>query len=105
MPIVGGILAEATESVLAGAGVLRGMVGAFGALAVLALCLVPFLRLGAQYVLYQAAGFVAMAAGPEKLTKLLSAMGDAFALMLAMTGSCALVLIISLVSTLTVVAS
>ncbi len=103
VPVVGGILAEAAESVLAGAGILRGMVGAFGALAVLALCLAPALRLGAQYLLYQGAGLVAAAAGPKKLTKLLGMLGDAFALVLAMTAASALLLIISLVSTLTVV--
>ncbi len=103
VPLVGGILAEATESVLAGAGLLRGMIGAFGALAVLSICLAPFLRLGAQYFLYQAAGFVAQTVGPKKLTKLLTMLGDAFALVLAMTGASALLLIISLVSTLTVV--
>lgn len=103
VPVVGGILAEAAETILAGAGILRGMIGVFGAMALLSLCLVPFLRLGAQYLLYQAAGFVAQAVGPAKLKKLLSMMGDAFALVLAMTASCSLVFVISLISTLTVV--
>lgn len=103
VPIVGGILAEAAESLVAGAGILRGMTGVFGVLGVLSMCLVPFLRLGVQYLLYQAASFVAQAAGPGKLTKLLSMMGDAFSLILAMTAACALVLVISIVSTLTVV--
>lgn len=103
VPVVGGVLAEAAESLVAGAGILRGMTGIFGVLAVLSLCLVPFLRLGLQYLLYQAAGFVAQTAGPGKLTKLLFMMGDAFSLILAMTAACALVLIISIVSTLTVV--
>lgn len=103
VPVVGGILAEAAESVLAGAGLLRGMMGAFGTLAVLSMCLVPFLRLGIQYLLYQAAGFVAQSVGPKKLTKLLGMLGDAFALVLAMTGACALLLIISLISTMTAV--
>ena len=105
VPIVGGILSEAAESLLVGAGLLRGMLGVFGMLAVLSVCLVPFLRLGVQYLLYQAAGFVTQTVGSEKLTKLLSMIGDAFALMLAMTAACALVLIISLVSTVTVVIS
>lgn len=105
VPVVGGVLAEAAESLVAGAGILRGMTGVFGVLAVLSLCLVPFLRLGLQYLLYQAAGFVAQTVGPDKMTKLLSMMGDAFSLILAMTAACALVLIISIASTLTVVAS
>lgn len=103
VPVVGGILAEAAETLLAGAGVLRAMIGAFGALAIIALCALPFLRLGAQYLLYQAAVFVAQAAGPKKLAGMLKMLADAFALMLAMTGASALLLLIGLVSTLTVV--
>lgn len=103
VPVVGHILSEAAESVLAGAGLLRTMVGAFGTLAVLGLCLTPFLRLGCQYLLYQGAALVAQAAGPKKLTKLLSDLGDAFGLVLAMSASSAVLLIISLVSSLTAV--
>lgn len=105
VPVVGGILADAAQTLLAGAGVMRSLIGAFGALAILALCALPFLRLGGQYLLYQAGVFVAQAAGPKKLSGMLKMLADAFALMLAMTGASALLLIIALVSTLTVVAA
>lgn len=42
IPVVGGILSDAAETVLAGAGVLRGTVGVVGMLVVLAICLTPF---------------------------------------------------------------
>lgn len=100
VPVVGGILAEAAESVLAGAGLLRGMIGAFGALAVLGLCLTPFLRLLAQYLLYQCAGLLAETAGPKRLAQLIARLGDAFGLVLAMTAAAALSLIISLLAAL-----
>ena len=38
IPVVGGIIAEASETVLAGAGLLKGAIGVFGLLGVLALC-------------------------------------------------------------------
>ena len=98
VPVVGGILAEAAESVLAGAGLLKGMAGTAGTLALLGACLLPFLRLGCQYLLYQGASLVAAAAGPPKLTKLIAKLGDAFALVLAMTGTAAVLLLISLLS-------
>jgi len=101
VPVVGGILAEAAESVLAGAGLLRGMVGAAGTLALLGVCLTPFLHLGCQYLFYQAASLVSAAAGPKKLTRLISMLGDAFALMLAMVGSSAAVLLIALLTSMT----
>lgn len=98
IPVVGSILSEAAESVLAGAGLLKGMVGTAGTLALLGACLLPFLRLGCQYLLYQGASLVAAAAGPGKLTKLIARLGDAFALVLAMTGASAVLLLISLLS-------
>ena len=104
VPVVGGILADAAESVLAGAGLLKGMAGTAGTLALLGACLLPFLRLGCHYLLYQGASLVAAAAGPEKLTKLIARLGDAFALVLAMTGAAAAALMISLLSYMKAVA-
>ena len=103
VPVVGGILSGVAESVLAGAGILRGMIGTFGALAVVSICLVPVLRLGVQYLLYQGAGLVVAIAGPKKLTRLIVRLSDAFALVLAMTVASAMVLVISVVSSLTAV--
>lgn len=103
VPVVGSILAEAAESVLAGAGILRGMIGVFGTLGVLGLCLAPFLRLGVQYLVYQGAALVAAAVGPKKLVELIARLGDAFGLVLAMTASSALLLLISIVLTLTMI--
>ena len=100
VPVVGGILSEAAESILAGAGVLKSMAGTMGTLALLGICLLPFLRLGCQYLLYQGASVVAAAAGPPKLTKLIARLGDAFALVLAMTGASAVLLLISLLSSM-----
>ena len=53
VPIVGGILSEATEALLAGAGALRSTLGVLGVFAVLSLCLAPLLRLTVQYLLYR----------------------------------------------------
>lgn len=104
VPVVGGILSDAAESVLAGAALMKGMVGTAGTLAVLGACLAPFLRLGCQYLLYQGASLVCSAAGPKKLTKLVAALGDAFGLVLAMTGAAAVLLLVSLLSFVTAAA-
>ena len=100
IPVVGGILADASESVLAGAAVLRGAVGAAGMLVVLTICLTPFLRLAMQYLAYKlAAALCAMVAQPA-LSQLLDAIGSAFGMVLGMTGAGALILLISVVSAL-----
>lgn len=98
IPVVGGILADASETVLAGAGVLRGTVGVVGLLVVLAICLTPFLRLGLQYLVYKAAAALCATVAQPKLSGLIDAIGSAFGLVLGMTGAGALVLLISLVS-------
>ena len=72
-------------------------------LGVLAACLGPFVRLGVQYLLYKLTAFLAgMTAAPE-LAKLIDALGGVFGLMLGMTGSCALLLLISISSAILVV--
>lgn len=104
VPVVGGIIAEASETVLAGAGMLKGSIGVFGLLGVLALCAYPFLRLGIQYLLYKLTAFLASVAGSPELCGLINGLGGAFGLILGMVGSCALVLLVSILASAAVVA-
>ena len=103
IPVVGGILADASESVLAGAGALRGAVGLAGLLVVLALCLTPFLRLAMQYLVYKGAAALCATVAQPKLSGLIDAIGSAFGLVLGMTGAGALVLLVSIVSAVSAV--
>lgn len=96
VPVVGGIIAEATETVLAGAGLLKNTIGIFGTLAVLSACSWPFLHLGIQYLLYKLTSFLAGVVGSPELCKLINGLGSAFGLVLGMTGACALLLLISI---------
>ena len=98
IPVVGGILADASETVLAGAGVLKGTVGVVGMLVVLAICLTPFLRLALQYLVYKATAALCATVAQPRLSQLIDAIGGAFGLVLGMTGAAALVLLVSLVS-------
>lgn len=100
LPVVGSILADAADTVLAGAGAVRNTVGVAGLLAV---CLLPLVRLGAQYLVYKAAAFLAGVLGAERLTGLIDALGGAFGLIFGMTGACGLLLLISISSALGVV--
>lgn len=60
---MGGIISDAAETVLAGAGMLKNTVGVFGMLAILAACAYPFLQLGVQYLLYKLTAFAARSGG------------------------------------------
>ena len=103
VPVVGGILSDAAETVLAGAGVLRGTVGLAGTLAVLAICFTPFLQLAIQYLTYKGAAALTGTVASSGLCQLLDRIGGAFGLILGMTGSCALILLFSIVSAVSAV--
>jgi len=103
IPVVGGIISEASETVLAGAGMLKNTIGVFGTLAILAACAYPFLQLGIQYLLYKLTAFLAATVGAPGLCKLIDGLGGAFGLVLGMTGACALLLLISVLSSVAAV--
>lgn len=105
VPVVGGILSDATESVLAGAGILRNSIGIFGTLAVLAFCLVPFLHLGVQYLMYKLAAVLTSAMTQSPISRLIGDIGGAFGLVLGMTGTAALLTLISIITTISVAVS
>ena len=86
VPVVGGVISDTAETLLAGASVLRNAAGVFGMLAVLGICVVPFLNLGAHYLMYKCtAALAATASGDGRVTGLIEALGTAFGLILAMT--------------------
>ena len=95
VPVVGGILSDATEAIAA-ALTLRGTLGVLGVFSVLALCLVPLLRMAVQYLFYQLAAFFSGMVGSQSLSKFLEQLSSAFSLMLAMTAGGAFLLLVSL---------
>lgn len=105
VPVVGGIISEAAETVLAGAGLLKNTIGLAGTLAILAACAYPFLQLGVQYLLYKLTAFFACTVGPPELCRLIGGLGGAFGLILGMTGACALLLLVAVLSSVGAVVS
>lgn len=103
VPVVGSMLSDASETLVVSAGVLRNSIGVFGMLAVLALCAAPFLQTGLTYLVLKLTAAVAGVFDAGHLTKLADAIAGAAGYLTAMTGSCALMLLISLVSYIKVV--
>ncbi len=102
IPVVGGILSNATETVLSGVGVLKSAVGSFGAVVVIGICITSFLRLGVQYLMYRLAAVLAAVLSGSRVARLIGDIASAFALMLSMTGTAALLVMISIFATLAV---
>lgn len=98
VPVVGSILSDAAETVVAGAGVLRGTVGVLGLLTVLAICLTPFLQLGLHYLAYKCAAALSATAAPGFAAGLIDAIGSAFALMVGTVGGSGVILYVALVT-------
>lgn len=105
IPVVGGILSDAAETILASAGVLRGTVGVFGMLTILGICLLPVLRLAVHYLTYKLVAALSATVGGGRVYGLVDQLGGAFGLVLGMTGACCLLLLIALVSSISVVAA
>ena len=100
VPVVGGIISNAAETILVGAGMLKNTVGVFGMLAVLGICVVPFLKLGIHYLTYKVIGALSATLADTRLAELIDNIGTAFALMLGMTAASALLLLVSILSAL-----
>lgn len=103
VPVVGGILSDASDTLLASASILKNSVGVFGMLAVLAICLAPFLRVGVQYLLLKLTAAVGGAVGDKPLVQLVRHFSTAMGFLLGMCGACSLLLLISMVCFLKVV--
>ena len=95
VPVVGGILSDASEAVLVGAAAVKNAAGIYGLLAVLSLWIGPFLRIGAHYLMVKAVGAVSGVFGVEGASAVIDAFASAMGLLLAMTGAVCLMLIIS----------
>ncbi|MDR0862038.1 MAG: stage III sporulation protein AE [Oscillospiraceae bacterium] len=98
LPVVGSILADAADTVLSGAAIIKNAVGIFGMLAVTAICAAPFIKLGASYLLFKAAGGLAGALADSRIMKLVNSIGAAFGLALGMAGVAAVMLYISIIA-------
>ena len=98
VPVVGGILSDAAETVLAGAGILKNAVGA-----VLCMCVAPVLQLGIHYLTYKGTSARSATVSSGRVAGLIDQIGGAFGLVLGMTGASALLLLISMVSAITAV--
>ena len=98
LPVVGSILADAAGTLAAAVSALRNSIGVFGLLAVLCVCLAPFAALGARYLVYKLAAAVCACVSDKRLAELVDCLGTCFGMVLALTGTGALMLFVSIFS-------
>jgi len=95
VPVVGGMISDASETVLLSAQTIRNSVGVFGMLAVLAICVAPLLRLLVRYLVLRLTAAVCGPIGDRQLTGMIGAVGEAAGMLAGMTGACGFLLLIS----------
>lgn len=95
LPVVGSIVADASGSVIAGAGILKNTVGVFGMLAVLAVGIFPFVRIGISYLALKLTAAVSAVFSGGTQAKMLSCMATGMGYVLAMTGCTILMVLVS----------
>ena len=97
VPVIGGMLSDASEAILVSAGIVKGAVGLYGLLAVLAIWIQPFLQIGAQYLLLKLTAAICGVFGTKQASDLIQDFSTAMGILLAMTGTMCLLLLISTV--------
>lgn len=97
VPVVGGILSDASEAVLVSAGLMKNAAGIYGIIAILALFLEPFLKIGIQYLIIKVTAGLCGILGSKEICSLIDDFSTAMGFLLAMTGSMCLLLLISTV--------
>lgn len=97
VPVVGGILSDASETILVGAGVVKGATGIYGMYAVIAIVLLPFLQIGVMYLLLKATAAICSTLSSSGITDVLQGFTEAMGLLLGMTGTVSLLFMISIV--------
>ena len=98
LPVVGSILSDAASTLAAAAGTLKATIGIFGLLAIAAICLPPVLMLGVRFLIYKLTAAVCECVADKRFSELISNLGTAFALLLAINGAGAMMLFLSLYS-------
>ena len=100
IPVVGKILSDAASSVLSAAAVVRNTAGAFGLVAVCALCSAPFAAFGVRRILFSLTAAATEMTGLERLSRLLGEFSSLMGLMLGLVGAYGVMLFVSIVSAL-----
>lgn len=97
VPVVGGILSDASETILVSAGVMKNAAGVYGIFVVLAICVGPFLQIGIQYLFLKATAGICQMFGHKTSVTLVENFSVGMGFILAMTGAVCVMLLVSIV--------
>lgn len=97
VPVVGGIISDASEAILVSAGVVKSAAGVYGVVAMFAIAIGPFLNIGIHYLLLKWTAAICNVFANKKSAELIQGFSSAMGLLLGMTGAVCLLFLISMV--------
>lgn len=97
IPVVGGILSDASETVIVSAGVMKNAVGLYGLLAIVAIWITPFLQIGTQFLLLKLTAVLCSVLGVKNATDLIEDFSGAMGILLGMIGAVSFLMLISMI--------
>ena len=97
VPVVGGILSDASEAVLVGAAAIKNAAGLYGFFAVCAICIGPFVKIGVHYLMLRITAILCSIFAGKTQSELIQDFAGAMGMLLGMTGAVSMMFLISLI--------
>ena len=97
VPVVGGMISDASETILLSVGIMKGAAGVYGALTALSICIVPFMSIGAQSAILRLTEGICGLLGTKSITSITRDFSFCMDFLLALTGAVCILLLISIV--------
>ena len=96
IPVLGGMVSDASESLLSAAALLKASTGIYGVFAVFALCLTPFLRIWLRYLALKTAAALSGLFGKGRAADLMEQLAGVLGSLLAAVGIACILALLSL---------
>ena len=98
LPVIGGMIADASAAVLSAAGIVKSCAGVFGLIAVSAISIAPFAVMGVKTLVLKAVSVLAESLDCPRFSALYAGISTAVSMLMGLLGSCCIMLFLSLVS-------
>ena len=96
IPVVGKVLGDAVDTVIGCSAILKNAIGVVGVIIVIAICIVPILKLAIITIIYSLTSALCEPIADTKIISLISQMADTFKILLAIICSISVMLIIGI---------
>ncbi len=103
VPLVGSVIAGASEALLSGASVLRAGIGLFGTLAAVAICLTPVVGGFCHLLIFRVLSVVTASFADGGIREMLNGVSNAYSMLLGILTACCAVQFLSIIVSMTVI--